>query len=476
MSVARRALLISALLLVGGLVFSPHWFYPYPFHVDEWHHLAQARALFANNSHPEIGFQLFLRLLAPFDPVLIYKFLPALWAIFSALALFWLVYVRSKKDFWLAWWSVIFFATLKSNVNLLGLWFFTPLTFALPFVLLYLYFFTEGLERRSRQYLLAALAIMLGLLPVHAISVLFALPFLTLLVLLYYRDDLKRDWLFFATFLLVPLSGLIFYQWSAGLSWRELLSDLPAHLWFAKSWGVLELKNSPFELYSPIGYLLALAGAATIVWRRCWREQALFWLWPLSLLGSIAVYRIFDSSFLVPYQRNLFYLAIAWPYLSALGLLAWWRFLNQRVFPESQKIIIFGLAAVLSGLVILAAFRDYNLQPPGVALYQVIDDRDYAALRALAAWPKGRVMTDFFLGTALPAITPHRPVASIYFNRLYKEAVVEFFLTADCARRQELIATHRVRYVLSQETLTCVGELIYDQGPYLYQVKPNDDH
>ena len=82
--------------------------------------------------------------------VLFYKFLPAIWAVFSALALFFLVY-KKTNDFYLGILAIIFFASIKSNLNLLGLWFFTPLTFSIPFILLYIYFFTEGIEKRDNQ-------------------------------------------------------------------------------------------------------------------------------------------------------------------------------------------------------------------------------------------------------------------------------------------------------------------------------------
>src|SRR5690606_35896863 len=131
------------------------------------------------NHNIESGFH-FLLFLSSYliDLVLNYKYLPALWATFSALTLFYLVYKKSGNNFYLGLLSIIFFASIKSNVNILGLWFFTPLTFAIPFIFLYFYLFTEGVEKENTKMVIGSLLIMIFLLPFHAISVLFSIPVL----------------------------------------------------------------------------------------------------------------------------------------------------------------------------------------------------------------------------------------------------------------------------------------------------------
>ena len=189
----RKLLLALGLIFVFLLVYSPHFDYPFPYHVDEWHHITETKRLLEQGyslgvGGPELGFNLILLPLYKIvDLVLIYKFLPALWASLAALALFGVVYKKTGKLFLVALTAVIFFASIKSNVNITGLWFFTPLTFSIPFIYLYIYFFSQGLAKQNKKFILISLAIMALLIPVHAISVLFAVPFLIIYSLIFYR-------------------------------------------------------------------------------------------------------------------------------------------------------------------------------------------------------------------------------------------------------------------------------------------------
>jgi len=150
-----------------------------PLHIDEWHHIEEGlrlgnygeyfKFLQAENARRftglEIGFHFFLFLVSQFvSLVSIYQFLPALWACLSALVIFYVTYKITDGSFYLGLLSMVFFASIKSNVNITGLWFFTPLTFSIPFIYLFLYFFTEGLSQRKNKYILYSLLIMTFLL------------------------------------------------------------------------------------------------------------------------------------------------------------------------------------------------------------------------------------------------------------------------------------------------------------------------
>ena len=62
-------IIFAVLTLTFFLVYSPHLNYPYPLHVDEWHHISQARSLarldynFHSVSSFEFGYHLFLAIL-----------------------------------------------------------------------------------------------------------------------------------------------------------------------------------------------------------------------------------------------------------------------------------------------------------------------------------------------------------------------------------------------------------------------------
>ena len=283
-------LLILTAVLGAFLVYQPHWAYPFPFHVDEWHHLSEGMRLGNYGEYfevlrqewtqrfggLEIGFHFFLFLLSfVFDLVLLYQYLPAVWMIVIVLTLFYVIYQQNNRQFFPAWLTCLFFISIKSNVNLLGLWFFTPLTFALPFIFLYFHFFNRGFVEQNKKYLSISLGIMIFLLPTHSISVLFALPALFIYALMHYRYLLK-EYKFFLFFLIIPALGLVLYKLILQLSWSQTIPHLISQLMFRYGWGVLELKNSLLEIYSWLGYLLAFVGAIFIFYFRQAKKYALF--------------------------------------------------------------------------------------------------------------------------------------------------------------------------------------------------------
>lgn len=484
---SRSILLIFALVIVFTLVYSPHFNYPFPFHVDEWHHLEQAKKII-NGEYAwgqgtlEAGFQYFLAgLFRCFDLVLAYKFLPAVWAVFSSLALFFTAR-RLTGNFQIALLSIFFFASIKSDVNVLGLWFFTPLTFAIPFIYLYLYCLAEGINRQNKKLILAGLAIMLALLPFHAPSVLFALPLLAIYCLINWRYLLK-EWKFFSLFLLLPIFGIIFYKFNFNLPWPNLLRQLFEQLQFKKGWGVLELANPLTSTYSLIGYALAIIGALAIIWYKQTKQYLLFLLWPGLMLLWIVIYRLTDISFFSPHQRNLYYLTLGLPLLSAFGLyflLSNAPILAKKILPNNfpaQKthkiskiaiILIIGLAGFLT-------FKDYYAIPAQVDLYQVIDETDYQTLKWLKDTSAGDAVGLPFISTAMYAISDHQPIANLSFNQLWFGDIAEdFYLKYDCAQKQLAIDESnmhfKIRYVVSPIPIGCGWRLIYQQGNFIYQL------
>ena len=217
MKKGRILLIVLVSIVTVLLVYSPHYRYPFPRHIDEWHHISETIKLQKGEysgglTGYRIGFHIILLLLSKItNLVLIYRFLPAIWVIFSGLVLFYVVYRKTDKQFSIALFAMIFFASIKSNVNITGLWFFTPLTFSIPFIFLYVYFFTEGIEKQNKKFILLSLAIMVMLLFVHSISVLFAIPFLLIYALFNFRY-FKKEWKFFSIFLIIPLAGMVFYK------------------------------------------------------------------------------------------------------------------------------------------------------------------------------------------------------------------------------------------------------------------------
>lgn len=409
-----------------------------------------------------IGFHILLLPLSKIaNLVLIYKFLPAIWAVISALILFYIVYKKTNKSFFTALLAMIFFASIKSNVNITGLWFFTPLTFSIPFIFLFVYFFTEGLEKESKKLILLSLLTMAVLLPIHAISVLFAFPFLLIHSLFNFRC-IKKEWKHFCLFLIIPPTGMIFYKFMMRIPWPSLIKNLIETLQFKRGWGVLEIDNSPLELYSVIGYILAILGLLFIFANRGNLKKYLaYLLWPICISISIIVYKIFGISYLSPYQRNLYYFAISLPLLSALGI----DYLFKKIGKVSKK-----MANIFIGIIILFTFWSYWRIPERLDLYEAIDTQDYQALLFLSSLSRPAVvMAPPGISEALYPVSRHWPVATyaFYGNRRDSE---KFFSTDDCRIREQIIKKYGARYILSKFKIDCGWKLIYDKGNYIYGV------
>jgi hypothetical protein len=475
-------LIILVSILAFGFVYSPHFSYPFPFHVDEWHHLTEAVKL-KNGEYTggsigyRIGFQLFLLVLSvPLNLVSIYQFLPALWAVLSALTLFYLVY-KKTRNFDIAIFAMLFFTTIKSNVNLTGLWFFTPLSFSLPFIFLYFYFFTEGLEKKKKKYITISLVIILLLIFVHSISFLFAIPILVIYSF-FYTEYIKKNCKFFSMFLLVPIIGALFYKLMTNVSFSSLFSSLFNAIQFKYGWGILELNNSFLELYSLAGYIFAIIGAGFMLFLILKKEQKkyiVYLIWPIFLLIEIFFYRITGVSYLSPYQRNLYYFAISMPMLSAFGLYLLLKIIRILVSRTSmRRATKFYLKPIISLIIIILvaffAFKSYFYIPDQIGLYRLADEKDIEAIKFLNSLPKSTIIAPPDAASTIYPLSGHNPIATIAFYGDRKD-VESFFSTDDCRAKGDIIKKYNAAYVLSKEKINCGWKLIYKEGNFIYKIE-----
>jgi len=473
-------LLALVLVLIFFLVYTPHFTYRFPKHIDEWHHITEAFKMKKGEYTGGVagfraGFHVVLVGLSyMFNLVLTYKFFPAIWAVITALVLFYITY-KKTKDFYVALFSALFFGFIRSNVNIGGLWFFTPLTFSIPFIFLYMYFFSDGIENQKKSSLIISLVIMAFLIPIHAISVLFAFPILLIYCILNLNSAM-RQWRVFMLFFIIPVIGFIFFKFIFHLSFNEVIPSILNGLVFRKGWGVLELNNSFFELYSLLGYIFAFIGIVSIVlFQKKWRKYLIYIIWPLWMLVMIFFYRITGISFLSPYQRNLYYFVISIPFLAALGLKYSIEFLKLFIgklkyrYVSLLKKVVVTMFVILSIIFVLGHY--FNLQN-NVALYRLIDDNGYNTLIYLADLPSGKVMAPSEMGSTVYAISGKNPVASVLFygNRT---KVTNFYSSDNCSERNQIIKKIKVKYVLSDSIIDCGWDRLYAEGIYLYGVRWN---
>jgi hypothetical protein len=471
---SRITILVLISIAIFFLVYAPHISNPYPIHADEWHHIDQAIKLKQGEitfgaTGMEIGFHIFLSIISLFiNLVIIYKFLPAIWAVLSALIIFFVTF-KKTNNFIIGIFAMVFFASIKSNVNIEGIWFFTPLTFSIPFIFLYIYFFTEGVEKQNKKSLLISFFIMSFLIIAHSISLLFAIPFLIVYCIFHYRYLIK-EYKFFLILLLIPILGILFFYLMSGLTFKVSIFSLINQLQFKKGWGVTELNNSPFEIYSLIGYILGISGIVFIFLdKEKIKKYIIFILWPLSTLILIIIFKITDISYLSPYQRNLYYLAISLPFLSAFGLYSILDHIKLKINNNSHRICILSMVLLI---ILILTFICYYSIPKNTLLYQAIDKDDYNAITFLSTLPRAKVLAPLFTSVAIHPISNQDIVADIYFNadQERKDNIRYFFNMSNCKEKQDILIKYNATYILTKDEINCSWKQIYkENNSIIYQ-------
>jgi hypothetical protein len=487
------ALLGVALVVTGILSYWPHFDYVYPLHVDEWRHIGEARKLlngqygFWSLAGFESGYHIFLAGLSlfGFDLITSYRFLPPVFALASAIALhaFTFHLTRSRRVSLLA---VLFFAALPSNVNLLGLWFATPLTMAIPFIYLCMLLMHRGLNEGDARIILAFVLAFAGLLVIHPVSAFFVAAVAVLYAAVNRRFiKVSRKAI---NIMLVATAGIIIIGSSylavmlglVKMSPAYVLSYLLKQLVFAKGWTPLEpsttvnsillgppwfrFSSSPFFiplLFGVIPFALAFIGLYAAL---CNRRLSVLAVWVLYSSAAAFLFVNLQVSPLIPYQRMLYYCLLGMAPLSAVGLDMLLGRLEESLGPSRL------MGALLVLLVLAASFIGYGAQPPGLELYRLVSDDDYLALKFLDKQRPGKVMAPLEIGSAMPALTSQQPFAALVFlgNRS-KRDTVDVFFRSDCAKKEEILSSNWLRYVYSLNPIECGNmSLIYSNGRYIY--------
>jgi len=470
MKIKKSYILITVLILIFLLILSPRINNPYPIHIDEWHHITESIQLENHSpkgiSAAKAGFHYILNFLDTFtDLILIYKFLPAFWGVIIALTLFYITKNQTKflrHSFLIAITTIIFFASIKSNTNIAGLWFFTPLTFSIPFIYLYIHFFSKGIREENKKLIFYSLLIMLFLIPIHSISVLFSIPIIVIFSL-FNLNYLKKEYKLFLSFLAIPLAGVIFYMKIMKLKIIPAIKDILSNLQFKHGFGVLEANNSPLELYSLLGYFLATLGIIFIITNKeNLKKYLIYLIWPITLIISILIFKQTGISFLSPYQRNLYYLAISLPFLSSLGLYYLITKIKQTNLNHQTK----NLVIVITILVILfLTFQSYYYLPETMQLYENINQDNFEALQFLKTQPfqpGTKVIAPALIATTIFPITNHQPLATTFFYG-DRNLLFQFFLSEGCDTKNQIIKDYKVYYVLTEQKINCNWEVIYNK-------------
>ncbi|MFC1686016.1 hypothetical protein ACFLZZ_03265 [Nanoarchaeota archaeon] len=489
----KPAILILSLIFVFCLVYSVHFDYNYPFHSDEWQHAAQSVGVVdrgyggfnpyfegeGERKDLEIGFHVFLAemfLITGMDPVQDYQWLPALFATIAAFILF--VFVNKVSNFPTAIFSMLFFASIKSNVNILGLWFFVPLTLAVLLLYLLFFLFSEGLEKKDLRLLFVSVIILFTLFLVHGISAVFAAPILLLYFLASYFPERKefnkmffgrsKKHIFIFGFLII-LGLLAFaFVWKGSIS--HTLGFIKSSLMFGSEW-TNYAKLYTFRFYGTIPLVLAMVGILPAIMDA---RKRLFALWAgfSIVLIFFSFFYTYNVSFLVPYQRAIYYTFIVFAPLSAFGL-SYCLGCFKKVF--GSKTVFFLLYGLIVLFVFYSVFANYYDTDKGLGLYHNIDDADYDAIKWIEEnYGNYNIILAFpHISSAIYPVSRNY-VVSITPTQLGGGPLKETyrFFEKDCEFKAEFLEDYKADFVLSKEKIECEGfEEIYRKNNYVYTLE-----
>ena len=491
-------IIILVLIATFLLIYSPHFSYPYPLHADEWFHLELAKRLVSGEydfsryiSYP-FAYNLISLMIFIFNqPVLIYKFLPALFAVLSSLFLFLLMY-RLTKNFFIAIFSMIFFASLPSDVNLMGLWFATPFSLSLAFIPLSLLLFIKTLEiPTTKKLIILTTLILLITAFIHSSTT----AFLFLIIIIYGLFNYKKIKL--NPFLLVILFPAILYFFLrlsqvSNYTFTEILLHFQKVLTFTYPSSILQpsLTQNPINfsflginfivsqyflpvLYGIIPFLLALYGLYFAIKEG---KLRIFVIWLLTSLFLLFIYNITEISLFARRQHVIYYSLLSLVPLSAIGLYMIIKKINQKIdlsFVNNKEIIKKLVVGAIIIFVLVTTFYNYGKQRQGTELYYLIDDySDFQALTFLSTQEKGMVVAPLREAMAVYLIAGKDVFTKFHPQVEVDKERVENFFSSDCEEKKKLIETYKIKYVYSKFPISCdfLEEIYSEKERYIYKV------
>ncbi|MBI2667516.1 hypothetical protein HYX17_01965 [Candidatus Woesearchaeota archaeon] len=464
-------LLIIALILIFILVYSPHSDYKYPLHVDEWQHISKAvyfsetKELQRNPNlvdkpfqpNLEPGFTVFLSFLFRFiDPIMGYKFLPAIFATLAAFILFLLVH-QITSNFYIGLFSILFFSSLKSNINIQGLWFFLPLTLAIPIIFLYFLFFLKYFEENKIKYFFYSVIPLILLLFVHAISLILLLIVSFIYLLLHHKEI--ENFRPLSIFLMIIPTSIIILLFILIRENSEIFNLLLDWLIIEEGWGYVEKQYFLPSFYGIIPTLLAFIGIYPSIKNK---NSRIFLIISFITLSLIFLFHNFGFSILFPYQRVLYYAMIGLVPLSSIGLYSLLGVLKGK--------LVWLIPIILLIVFYFTFFNYYNLDKDS-GLYHVVEDKDYEAIKLLSQFKSKVIMSPLPQSSAIYPISKNLVIAHTKGNLLSGNIdMVRRFYEVDCDEKTNIIKRYDIDFILSQTKLDCGYTKVYNDKTYIYKL------
>ncbi len=383
--------IIAIILFALILNFSPHFYYPYPLHVDEYLHLTIANEILEKESinnltgptgrsqlnDMEIGYHIFLSEIFIWTGMDMSNaiFIPAIFSIFSTIITY--VYLRrfSKISALVA---IVFIALIPTTVGFLGEKFIVPVNIvfiAIPGVL----FLIDRFERDSSvKNLIPFIPLITFSLLVHppsgfaVLTIIFA--YIVLLTYTYFKtihlnlkaESRKNRKKIFKILLISAISFVIVIQ----LFLPSLLSKGIEAGTFAKQSYLDDIIYFP-NYFGIFPLMLAGIGMFFLIYRK----NLLIPLSLLLLLIDLLAYIYFQKIFLFPFGRIYIYISILLSISAAIGV---YEILKFRGKFFNVGIVVVVLLISLSMYEQLLHHSPYQLPKHSpYQYYQIMNDDDY---------------------------------------------------------------------------------------------------
>lgn len=503
-------IIILILIFIFIKVHNLHSNYNYPLHLDEYHHIAQSVQIiekkgFASTNpyfaepirhdNLEPGFHILLSelfLLTGIDPVQHYGFLPALFVCLSAFMLFVLVN-KITNNFWTGIFAMLFFASLKSSVNILGINFFTPLTACIPLIYLFLLMFIEALSNIDLTKLLISVILSASLIIIYPLCGTLIIP-IAFLYFLFNPKTIKEFYLKIITFftmkklkddklsyvktaaLIIPIMALIITVFLYFWNYVPFLSNktyVINSLIFKEGWGKVEIKYFLPYLYGIIPTILALIG---IIISFKQKKYLIFVFFAFITVGLTSMFNKFKFTILSPYQRTLYFAMLFLIPLSAIGLSYIIDYLKKLKTHFLSRIAKESIIAFLIIIIFIGVFSDSYKLIDERKLYSrtIIDDEGYKTIKWLEKnyGSHNIVLTPLFVSSTIYPISRNY-VVSILPGQLSGRnlnASISFF-NVGCNEKRKIIEKNQVNLVFSKEKIDCNGlKEVYSNKNFIYEV------
>jgi hypothetical protein len=466
-------LVLPVMALAFYMAFIPHQGYPYPVHIDDWVHLANAEAimkaggvayadpftggnLVGLGSNLELAFQLFwgvFQRISGLDWLVIFRFFPAVLLAMTALAVYALA---GRMGF--GWEAALFAALVPTTVGILGPAFLVPVAMGLLFVSLAV--FVAFSFRDWRGYLVLFL-FNCFLVAIHAPSAISLVIILAPFVLLNVRRDFRHS-LGLGLALLMPFLApfpWIFRQLAPTAGQLFNQQPLPGFIDFPMV----------IRTYGYIPVALCLLGTLVLAFRGGRRNYGLV-LGFLALLLMLVVFYVFHYGLAIMYERGLMFMMLMTGVLAGAGLMAVrtlrspaWLHLPERDAP-ARRYLGWGAAAALIATTLVIAIPARGSLP----YYHMIGSTEYADfvwIRDNVGGEYDRAILDPWQATPFAAVTGKYIYTRSHAFPTERDAVASRFLSDGCTDtaflRENDISIVYTRAEVSNPDLVQVREGVY---------------